>query len=195
MDSLIRLEAFLAQAGAAIVPTLNPGIGSAQVTEALEELDLKPTPEIVAWYGWHDGTRAGGVPRELGEIVPGGEFYDLAHVCGHYRETRTIAQELAARPGWPFGDADNWWPSTWLPFLWLFGKGFLAADLAGGDKAVSPIHVVWFDNDPELRARVAWPSIAAFVETMVQRFESGEYWVDDAGIVRGDNVDFPSASR
>jgi hypothetical protein len=73
----------------------------------------------------------------------------------------------------------------------LFGKGFLAVDLAGGEGSMSSVHVVWHDDDPERRARVAWPSIAAFVEAVIGRFEDGTYSVDDGGIVQGPTIDFP----
>lgn len=55
---------------------------------------------------------------------------------------------------------------------------------------MSPVHVVWHDSDPQERARVAWPSVAAFVE-VIGRFEAGVYSVDGDGIVQGPTIDFP----
>ena len=97
-------------------------------------------------------------------------------------------------PGFP-SDAEQRWPTSWFPLLRLFGKGFLAVDLAGGDGSVSPVHVVWHDDDPESRARVVWPSIAAFVEALIARFDAGVYFVDDDGIVQGPTLDFPDWQR
>ena len=196
MESMVRMEALLAREGAAIVPTMNPGISAAKVAAQLGELGLTPSAELVAWFGWHDGAGETGVtPHDVVNIVPGGEFYSLDLLCRECRETRTVAAQLAASPRWPFGDADNWWPSTWFPLLRLFGKGYLAVDLAGGEHAPTPLHLIWHDNGVEERARVAWPSIEAFVDAMVCRFESGEYWVDDDGLVQGPTIDFPTDAR
>jgi cell wall assembly regulator SMI1 len=190
-DALQRLEAFLASSGAAIVPTLNPGIDSSVVSELLDEWGLRPNRDFAAWFGWHDGSGARDAPRQVAEVVPGGEFYELKYMCERNRELRSVAASLAEPPGEPWY-AQQWWRAGWFPLLRLFGKGYLVADLAGGPGTVTPVHVAWSDASLEERARVAWPSIHAFVETMIERFESGEYWVDEAGVVRGDNIDYPN---
>lgn len=170
---------------------MHPGIDESQVTRLLGEVGLRPTAEVVAWFGWHDGAGERGMPREVIELVPGGEFYDLRYLCGEYVTTRRIASQVAVIPGSPF-DAEQRWPTHWFPLLRLFGKGFLAIDLAGGDGTTSPVHVVWHDSSPEERARVAWSSIGAFIEAVITRFEAGVYWVDDDGTVQGPTIDYPS---
>jgi cell wall assembly regulator SMI1 len=189
-EALSRLEALLARAGAAIVPVLHEGIDEPEVVRLLDGVGLPATSEVVTWFGWHDGAGERGMPSTVIEIVPGGEFYDLGHLCGEYVTTRSIAAEVAAMLGVPF-DAEQRWATSWFPLLRLFGKGFLAVDLAGGDGSMSPVRVVWHDDDPERRARVAWPSIAAFVEAVIERFEAGVYSVDGDGIVRGPTIGFP----
>jgi hypothetical protein len=124
------------------------------------------------------------------ELVPGGEFYDLRYLCGEYVTTRSVASEVAATPGVPF-DAEQRWPTHWFPLLRLFGKGFLAVDLAGNEGSTSPVHIVWHDSDPEERARVAWEGVGSFVEAVIGRFEEGIYSVDDDGIVAGPTIDHP----
>lgn len=42
---------------------------------------------------------------------------------------------------------------------------------------------------------VAWPSIAAFVEAVVGRFEDRTYSVDGDGIVQGPAIDIPCGIR
>jgi hypothetical protein len=74
----------------------------------------------------------------------------------------------------------------------LFGKGFLAVDLAGNDGSTSPVHIVWHDCDPEERALVAWESVGSFVEAVNDRFNEGVYLVDEDGIVQGPTIDDPS---
>jgi hypothetical protein len=73
----------------------------------------------------------------------------------------------------------------------LFGKGFLAVDLAGNDSSTSPVHVVWHDSDPEERALVAWESVGSLVEAVNDRFNVGVYSFDQDGIVRGPTIDYP----
>jgi len=189
-EALSRLEGLLARAGAAIVPVLHPGICELEVVSLLEGVGLAPTSEVVTWFGWHDGAGERGMPSAAVELVPGGEFYDLAYLCRECAETRNNSEAVAAMPGGVLA-VDDLWRSTWFPLLRLFGKGFLAVDLGGGEGSVSPVHVVWHDDDPERRTRVAWPSVAAFVEVMIDRFEDGAYSVDGDGIVQGPTIDFP----
>ncbi len=188
--SLSRLEALLARSGAAIVPVLHRGIDESEVVRLLAGVGLAPTSEVVTWYRWHDGAGGPGMSSTVIELVPGGEFYDLAYLSGECSETRSNAEAVAAMPGGVLTSDDLWRPS-WFPLLRLFGKGFLAVDLAGGDGSASPVHVVWHDDEPERRARVAWPSVGAFVDTVIERFEDGTYAVDGAGIVQGPTIDFP----
>jgi hypothetical protein len=188
--ALSRLGSILVRR-AAIVPLFHPGIDEAEVVRLLEGVGLSPSAELVTWFGWHHGAGAPGVPSAAIEFVPGGEFYDLRHLCDEYVTTRRIASQLAAMPGVPF-DAEQRWPTHWFPLLRLFGKGLLAVDLAGSGGSTSPVHIVWHDSDPEERARVAWESVESFVEAVIGRFEEGVYSVDDNGIVRGPTIDYPS---
>jgi hypothetical protein len=56
--ALSRLEAILDRSGAAIVPLFHPGIGQTEVLAAFDGIGLRPSAEVVTWFGWHD--RAGG---------------------------------------------------------------------------------------------------------------------------------------
>jgi cell wall assembly regulator SMI1 len=188
--ALARLEAILRRAGAAIVPLLHPGIDEAEVTSILAGVGLRPSAEVVTWFGWHDGAGSPGVPSVAIRFVPGGEFYDLRHLCDEYDMTRSAASDVAAMPGGVF-HAEELWRAHWFPLLRLFGKGFLAVDLAGNDSSTSPVHVVWHDSDPEERALVAWESVGSFVEAVNDRFNVGVYSFDQDGIVRGPTIDYP----
>lgn len=189
-DALSRLEAILGRSGAAIVSVLHAGIRPAEVSRLLGGVGLEPSAEIVTWFGWHDGAGRLGMPRELIEIVPGGEFHGLDHLCGQYLQARSIAEEVTSMPG-SILTADDLWNPSWLPLLRLSGKGFIVADLSDADRAASPVHVVWLDDEPARRARVAWPSVGAFAVYVSERYEAGTYAVDDEGIVQGPTVDYP----
>jgi hypothetical protein len=196
-DALAMLEAILSRSRAAIVPLLHPGIAEAEVISLLRGIGLTPSVEVVTWFGWHDGAGTRGVPTAAIELVPGGEFYDLQHLCGEYQQTRSIAEEVASRGAeGPLKTgirltADEIWAVSWFPLLRLFGKGFLAVDLAGNDDSTSPVHVVWHDMEPD---EVVWESMRSFVEDTIARFEEGVYSIDDDGFVvgRGPTIDYPS---
>jgi cell wall assembly regulator SMI1 len=189
-QALHRLESILSSSGAAIVPTLHRGRAADDVRHAFSTLGLVPSAEVSTWYTWHDGAGERGMPTEVIALVPGGEFYDLHALLEDYVQTRRSALELASRPGFPFS-ADEMWDPSWFPILRLFGKGFIAAEVGSSPSEVSPLHVVWHDDDPELAVRVAWPTVADFVEVVIGRFEAGVYWVDDDGVVQGPTIDFP----
>jgi len=199
--ALSRLEGILVQSRAAIVPLLHPGIDEAEVVRLLAGVGLSPSAEVVTWYGWHDGAVASGVPSVAIELVPGGEFYDLRYLCGEYQEARSASvyvasttADLPSKTGFRV-TADDLWRVSWFPLLRLFGKGYLAVDLAHNEGSTSPVHIFWHDSDPEERARVAWETVGSFVEAVIGRFEEGVYSVDDDGIVQGPTIDHPSQSR
>lgn len=186
--SLSHLERILTDAGAAIVPTLRPGLDAAIVETRLAELELRPSAELSTWFGWHDGAGEYGMSNRVIRVVPDGEFYELDYLCGACRESREVAAYVAATS--PAGGitADDFWRGTWFPVLRLFGKGYLVVDLAGGGGEVSPVHVIWHYSDLGDGDRARWPSMSAFVENMIRRFETGVYWVDENGIVETEST-------
>jgi cell wall assembly regulator SMI1 len=187
--ALSRLESILARSRAAIVPLLHPGIDEAEVARLLAGVGLTPSAEVVTWFGWHDGAGTSGVSSVAVRFLPGGEFYDLRHLCDEYEMTRSVASDVAAMPMSVF-DVEQLWPTHWFPLLRLFGKGLLAVDLAANEGSTSPVHIVWHDSD--LDERADWESVGSFVETVIDRFEEGVYTIDDDGIVRGPTIDHPS---
>jgi hypothetical protein len=100
------------------------------------------------------------------------------------------AAELPSSTGFRV-TADDLWRVSWFPILSLLGKGFIAVDLGAGE-TTSPVHIVWADSDLELRSRPVWPTIRAFVETVIARFEEGIYSVNDDGVVDGPAIDHGS---
>jgi hypothetical protein len=198
--ALARLEAILTRSRAAIVPLLHPGIEDREVVATLQGIGLTPSAEVVTWDGWHNGAGEGGMPTSHIQLVPGGEFYDLRYLCGDYQEARSIALEVASnladlpsKTGF-HATADDLWRISWFPLLSLLRKGSIAVDLGAGE-TTSPVHIVWADSDLELRSRPLWPTIRAFVETVIARFEEGTYWVNDEGVVDGNAMDHWSEQK
>ena len=192
--ALSRLEAILDRSGAAIVPLFHPGIGQPEVLAAFDGIGLRPSAEVVTWFGWHDGAGERGMPTTLIKLVPGGEFYGVHDLCREYVQARSAAEyvasnvaDLPSKTGF-HSTADDLWRVSWFPLLRLFGKGYLAVDLGAGDET-SPVHIKWHDTDPYLGE---WPTVRAFVETVIYRFEEGIYAVNGAGHVEGPTIDHMS---
>ena len=182
---LVRFEEVLTAAGAAVVPLLRPGIQEAEVSTRLGEIDLDPSSELITWFRWHDGAGEGGVrPAHAIEIVPGGEFYWLEYLCEECAGIRKTTAQLVSAPNFSLTEEEVWSP-TWFPLLRLFGKGALAVDLDGDLGDGTPVHVVWWDSDPIEK----WSSIAAFIETAIQRFADGTIVTNDDGYLEGPDVD------
>ncbi|MDN4473935.1 hypothetical protein [Demequina zhanjiangensis] len=189
--ALRRWEHLLAEAGAAIIPIMRPGLPESHVRSVLAELGLASSGEIIEWFGWHDGAHSDGVSRLAVEIVPGGEFNTLTNLSGWCVQQRGLQRQLVRQHSETADFFERRWRSTWFPLLRM-DKGDLVVELADDQFDSGALRVVWFDADPEESARIAWPSIHAFVEDVISRLESGEYWVDGQGIVQGDVIDFPT---
>jgi cell wall assembly regulator SMI1 len=189
--SLAVLEQTLRQSGAGVASRLRPGLDEPSVNRLIGRVGLSPSAEIVTWFAWHDGADIEGTARSATWFAPGAVFFDLARLCKEYRDTRRDFDDVvAALPSGTLAASDLWNPS-WFPLLRL-PAGYVAVDLAVSSRIVSPVHVIWFDDEPEYRTRVLWPSLNAFVVDVLHRFEAGIYWVDRDGVVQGPDVDASS---
>jgi hypothetical protein len=187
--SLVHLEQQLRQRGAVVAAVLRQGIEESEVSSRLAALDLRPTSELLTWFGWHNGAGDTSMPREHCELAPGAEFHDLDYLCSEYSMTRRVAAELAAQANDPQG-ADRRWPRTWFPLIRLFGKGYIAVDLAS-DSSTTDVHVAWHDDAPDKRSRVAWRGVNEMVEWIGRQYDAGVFNVNEDGIVDGQTIDFP----
>lgn len=144
----------------------------------LQDIGLTPSAEVVTWFGWHDGAGERGMPTAHIHLVPAGALYDLRYLCREYQQSRSAAvyvasnlADLPSKTGFR-ATADDLWRVSWFPVLSLLGKGSIAVDLGAGE-TTSPLHIVWADSDLELRSRPVSPTIRAFVEAVIARFEEG----------------------
>ena len=185
--ALSRLEAILDRSGAAIVALFHPGIGQPEVLAAFDGIGLRPSAEVVTWFGWHDGAGGPGMPTTVINLVPGGEFYGVHDLCREYVQARSVAEEVGSMPEGSLRP-DDLWRVSWFPLLRLFGKGYLTVDLGAGDET-SPVHIKWYDTEPHLDE---WPTVRAFVETVIYRFEEGIYAINGDGLVEGPTIDHMS---
>jgi hypothetical protein len=122
----------------------------------------------VTWFAWHDGADIEDAVRNTTWFVPGAVFIDLQRLCNEYKDTRRDFDRVVADlPSGVLAASDLWDPS-WFPLLRL-EAGYVAVELADQSRTTSPVHVIWFDDEPEHRARVLWPSVDAFVVEMLHR--------------------------
>jgi cell wall assembly regulator SMI1 len=186
--SLAALELTLQQLGAVAASRFRPGLDESSVEHLLAGVALTPTTEVATWFAWHDGTDIEGAPRNGTWFVPGGVFFDLARLCLEYQNTRRDFGEVVSTLANGTLSVSDLWDPAWFPLLRL-EAGYVAVDLGGINRATSPVHVVWFDDEPEHRARVLWPTVDAFVVEILRRFQVGTYQVDQDGVVEGPDVD------
>ncbi len=55
LGALESLEARLTTLGAPVVGHFNPPLPESVVSEALRALGVPAHPDLVTWWGWHDG--------------------------------------------------------------------------------------------------------------------------------------------
>jgi cell wall assembly regulator SMI1 len=137
----------------------------------MKPLTLKLGQDLVALYGWHNGTRdtEAGVP----ELFPGGIFMSLQRSLADYQGRVETARRVASPD-----DAVELFDPTWFPIF---------VD-AGGNPHVSvtqPRAVagsVWFVplEEPESRYTVAG-SLAEFVLLIIDLYQRGAYFVAKDG--------------
>jgi len=77
---------------------------------------------------------------------------------------------------------DSLWPPTWFPFMWLYGCGYLAADLGDGTSPTSAVHAVFFDGSEHVHVS---PTMLRFFEDVLDKYHTGLYSIDPSGVPRG----------
>jgi len=97
-ELLDRFASTTARLGAPIEDYLNPGISEAEIEDSLGKVGLVPPDELVAWWGWHNGTAPGrNLPLSL----------DLRSL--------EISLELYRRQ--IFGPNQWEWQRSWIPIV------------------------------------------------------------------------------
>jgi cell wall assembly regulator SMI1 len=88
-----------------------PGVSPERTAQALEDLGLFASPEVLTWYQWHDGTVDG---NRADMRFGGAQFWlnsldDQVKWC---REIRRIMQDVAAQSRVDVGELwrHEWWP-------------------------------------------------------------------------------------
>jgi hypothetical protein len=186
-ESLAELEHTLRRAGAVVASHFRLGLEPSTIKRRLGEIGLVPSDEVVEWFRWHDGAGDPNATLRNCEIAPGVYIFDLDTLCREYVDTRRNFGAVTEGLPEPWSDSSDLWSPSWFPLARL-DAGYVAVDL-GGSVSTSPVHVGWFDADPEYKLHPQWPTVEAFVQALIMRYEDGTYQIDPDGYVRGPDVD------
>src|SRR4051812_5140596 len=145
------------------VDRLRPGIPASRFGAVLEELGLRPPPDLASVYEWHDGTdaTAGALLDDL-HLFPGFYFLTLNDAVANYRSFRD----------------DKRWDTSWFPVFANGGGDFLVVVCKAGHRDWGKI--VHFRID-ESDHPVEFSSTEALLTTVAAAYKDGVYYVDARG--------------
>jgi cell wall assembly regulator SMI1 len=142
---------------------LRPGLPASQVNAALEQWQLRATPDMEEAYAWHDGTDAttGEVLNDLW-LFPGYYFLSLDDAMANYRA---------------FRDDPRWDPS-WVPVFADGGGDFLAVQCDARSDGWGA--VIDFSLE-DVEQSIQYASLSALFATVAAAFDADLFYVDDTG--------------
>ena len=176
--ALDGLEEALRGYGAPIVDAFRPGLDAAHVTDALCSEGLKPHPDALTWFGWHDSAEIapplhaddGTVIRYGCETVLVGPWwtYTLAQAL----ETRRMHLQIIRDGMDLYGDdaGDLALVESWLPISTSEGAGDLCLDSAAACPA--PLYVLDMESLDE-GTGTQFGSLTEFTAAMTRAVEQG----------------------
>lgn len=152
-----RLRAF----GAPVVDAFRPGAPLEQVRAAIAAEGLSAHDDLVTWWGWHDGSDAGGVAADYSG--PGIYFRQENTLVGPWHVI-SLDDALRIRRWWR-STAPQLVPEDWLPVLQFEGTPVLCADDA------AELHILdeGFPEPPPPQ----FGSLAEFVAAVIRLFDEG----------------------
>jgi hypothetical protein len=190
-EELVGLELRWRQRGAPVEALLLPGLSSQDVVQALADIH-DPHPDVLTWYGWHNGSHYGvfEVP-----VVPSGRLLTQLEEAVELQQILLDQQTEAREAGVPYTEGDDF-EATWLPVATTRdADGFtIAVDLATGA-------VYRHDNGPgslvyrQDNLRIA-DDLASLVHTWCAELDRGAYaWNGETHDWDYDPSDMPAELR
>lgn len=172
---LLELETRWLSQDPELVAGWGPGVPASEVTAVLSSLGLATPPEVVTWFGWHNGTVTwepeGGRRRPwpfVGASTWGAP--DLKTCLHGYQTLTSRSASIAGEIG--CSQAEAGWDPSWFPVSFA-GDGRSAGIDCSVSGTGSPIRVVGkADENPE---RIDAPSLAQVVRWWLDLYESGGY--------------------
>lgn len=173
-NALARVEQGLTRLGRdELRHRFRAGLRPEEVRSRLASVGIASSPELEALYGWHDGTETSQAVLDDIHMFPG--FYLL-----------TLDDALA---GYLAFVDDPRWPQGLLPVLANGGGDFYAVDTAGPTTG----QVRHFRID-EPEQPVEFSSVSALFATLAAGFDTGVFFVDPAGYLEMNDLDFGAAA-
>lgn len=174
-ERLTVLEHVLGEVGSPLMDHLLPGRDAAEVAAALSSRDIDPHPDLIDWFGWHDGTD---LPRSTdppGMLlpVPENRLIGPLHLPGFDEALAghddAVAHEAEENPN-PQSPR-FYWPG-WFPVLVFTDHWLGCVDTTGSVGPVGTLFIfdVWRDNKPP---KPFFPSLVAFVDAVIDTYRGG----------------------
>jgi len=167
---LDELAEVLRAAGDPVIEVLAPPLQPTKVRAQLDAVGIASPPDVVAWFGWHNGTtdrqflhQLGGAPVELLSLDDAIERH--AMIVGI--EGAFDMQELP-RP----------WPRQALPFIALSGGGSLGIQPGGGGALAGRLIRHWSDSG--VSAVEPFEDLTALASRWLELHRTGHYRWDGA---------------
>jgi hypothetical protein len=140
-DKLGQLEDRLRRWDAPVVDAFRPGASAGEVSSAVESAAARALPELVTWWGWHDGAAGPDVPSGPGIF----ERAEAALVDPWYVISLADAVRIQR---WHHDDAvtlgqpELTMPTGWFPVLHFVGAAFLCVDTFHPGRRSAPLYLV-----------------------------------------------------
>lgn len=170
-SSLATIEKALRRLGRRILlESLQEGVPAETVRSSLAAVDLPPSQELEAVYGWKNGTWTAGVAAvDDIHLFPGFYLLSLEDALTNYRA-------FAADPRWAV---------SWLPLFANGGGDFYVLDLSEpAEGAVRHFRI------EESEHPIEFGSLRALLATLAAAFERGVFFVDPSGYLEMDDLAF-----
>ena len=194
-ELLVRLEDHLRSFGAPIVDHLRPGLRADEVRADLQPIGCEPTPEMLALWGWHDGTDtiAGSAYPDMGFMcLPGNQL------CGKWH-LMTVSEAVGEYRTCVAGSIEPFvHPPELVPVLHFLDTPVLlqstGAGVVGRNGRV-PVLVLDPHAGADEYATPYAPSLTAVIALLVEVFAAGVVVADNAGGPTFDPVELPEPLR
>ncbi|PVG83941.1 hypothetical protein DDE18_06570 [Nocardioides gansuensis] len=185
-DELGRLGAVLAAAQAPVAAHWRPGLERAEIVSRLEADGVNPHPDLLVWYGWHDGTDTPSATDPAGWLLtsPENHLCLSLHVPTLAQASTQRAFDVSFNPEWKKHVGIEAYRPSWHPVLISSDGWHVCLDSDGS--AGRPGTLFVFDpqagDDPADPERF-FPDLTELVATVADAYESGtvppvDTWVE-----------------
>jgi hypothetical protein len=150
-----------------LLGSLEPPLSADEVARQLAEAGLAATSDLIAYFGWHNGS--GPSTASIGQLALFPGFYALS--LGD-----ALKNYVAFVP-------DARWHAGWLPIFADGGGYFYVTDLSSARAGVMRM----FRND-ESEHPIEHVSLAKMIETLAEAYDRGVFYADGEYIEAADDA-------